>query len=298
MLKTLSFKLIKTGLGIVVSLNYIHTLTDTSLAATFRLSPDLSWDNLTIEEVTSQDFLESDLLSQLVPPEQGITTVNDSFSSETITEAVSEPSAISLESVVSSLSQISLDAEQENGQMAEVPILPQVDAADVYRDIYDFGTRAAEELSEPISVGVLPPIDGIPALRGGVRTIGGQVAGIPSPTLEQPSLPRFGGPVSVIGSPATNLTAPLRQVSLPSATKVQANTWGDSQVDIFFASLPQEEVVDVDTFVRTVYRTNLSDMIEQIDKSLDLTIDTEFNTMPAEIFPNNAMPSGEFNSNL
>ncbi|MDJ0660538.1 MAG: hypothetical protein QNJ42_13775 [Crocosphaera sp.] len=298
MRKTLSFRLIKTGLGVLVCLNCIDSLTHTSRAATFRLSPETSWDNLNLEEVTNQNFIESDLLSELIPVEESITTMNDSVTTQTITQAVSEPSSISLDSIMSSLREINLDADREDIAVRELPTLPQVDAADVYKEIYDFGTTAAEELSDPISVGVLPPLDAIPTARGGIRTIGGQVRGIPSPTLDRASLPRVGGPVPVIGSPPGNAVTPLRQVGLPSATRVQAGHWGDSQVDVFFASLPQQEVVNIDTFMRTVYQTNLSDMIKQIDKSLDLTVDANFNSMPAEIFPSNPMPSGEFNRSL
>ncbi|MDJ0732344.1 MAG: hypothetical protein QNJ33_20420 [Crocosphaera sp.] len=297
MVNKLSFNFMKIGLGFLVGLNCIHSLTQESQAATFRLFPETT-DALSIQEATILDFLDSDLLSQLIPPQEEISILNDPVSSEKITQAVSEPGNISLESIVSSLSEISLDRDREDMTIKEVPILPQVDAGDVYRDIYDFGTTAAEELSDPISVGVLPPIAAIPTPRGGVRTTGNRVAGIPSPTLEQPSLPRFGGPVAVIGGPSQNFVTPIRQVGLPSATRVQARAWGDSQVGVFFASLPQQEIVDVDTFVRTVYRTNLSDMIKQIDKSLDLTIDAEFNSMPAEVFPRNPMPSGEFNRSL
>ncbi|MDJ0601165.1 MAG: hypothetical protein QNJ37_20270 [Crocosphaera sp.] len=285
----------KTGLGILVCLNYIDSLTHTSQAATFHISSETSWDNLSLEVITSQDLIESDLLSQLIPAQESIGTVNDSLTTQTITQAVSEPSNTSIDSIMSSLSQINLDAQRGDIPAQEVPILPQVEAGNVYQDIYDFGTRAAEELEDPIGEGVLPPIDGL--ATSGVRTTGTRVMGIPSPTLNQPSLPRFGGPVSVITGLTQNVVTPLRQVSLPSASQVQARSWGDNQVDIFFASLPQEEVVDVDTFVRTVYRTNLSDMIKQIDESLDLTIDTEFNSMPAEVFPRNPMP-GEFNRSL
>ena len=299
MRKTLSFRLIKTGLGVLVCLNCIDSLTHISRAATFRLSPETSWDNLNLEEVTNQNFIESDLLSELIPVEESITTMNDSVTTQTITQAVSKPSSISLDSIMSSLREINLDADREDIAVRELPTLPQVDAADIYKEIYDFGTTAAEELSDPISVGVLPPLDAIPTARGGIRTIGGQVRGIPSPTLDRTSLPRVGGgPIPVIGEPSRNFVTPLRQVGLPSTARVQANHWGDSQVDVFFASLPQQEVVNIDIFVRTVYRTNLSDMIKQIDKSLDLTIDAEFHSMPADIFPNNPMPSGEFNRSL
>lgn len=299
MLNNLSLKLIKTGIGVIVSLTSIHLLTPTSQAAILRLSPGNSWDNLTLEEVTVQDFIKSDLFSQLIATTEEISTVNKSFGSQTITEAVSQPSGISLESVVSSLSQINLEADR-NGEPQEVPILPQVDPADIYKEIYDFGTTVAEDLSDPISAGVLPALEGIPTPRGGVgiRERGGQVAGIPRPSLNQSSLPRFGGPVPIIGNPSTNFTNPLRQVALPSATRVQANNWGDDQVGVFFASLPQKEVVNVDTFIRTVYRTSISDMIKEIDKTLDTTIDTEFDSMPADIFPNNAMPSEEFKKSL
>ena len=76
---------------------------------------------------------------------------------------------------------------------------------------------------------------------------------------------------------------------------MQAGSWGDAELDVLFASLAEKEVGDIDSFMRTVYRTSVSDMVKQIDASLDLTIDTDFNSMPAEVFPRNAMPSGEFN---
>ncbi len=303
MLKTLSLKLIKTGLGVMVSFTSIHILAHTSQAAILRLSPESSEDDLTLEGITVQDFIgsDSDLLSQLVPNQKEVTTLNNynSFSSQTITEAVSTPSKTSLESVVSSLSQINLKADRD-GQPKEVPILPQVDPGDIYKEIYDFGTTATEDLSDPISAGVLPALEGTPDPRGGAGTTegGDQVAEIPSSALNQPFLGRFGGLGPIIGNPSANLTNYSRQVASPSATRVQANNWGDNQVDMFFASLPKQEVVDIDTFMRTVYRTNISDMIKTIDESLDTTLDTEFNSMPADIFPNNPMPSGEFNRNL
>ena len=299
MLNQLSFNLIKTSLGFLVCLNCIHSLTQKSHAATLRLFPETT-DSLTIQATTPLEFLEGDLLSQLIPPQQGATTFNDAVDPETITQAVSEPTSISLDSVISSLSEVRLDTEREEAAIDDIPVLPQVDAADVYKDIYDFSTTAAEELSDPISVGVLPPLDAIPTVtpRGGIRTTGNRVAGIPRPSLNQPSLPSFGGPVGIISGPSRNFAAPLSQVSLPSATRVQAGNWGDNQVNVFFASLPQQEVVDVDTFVRTVYRTNLSEAIQQIDASLDLTIDANFNSMPADVFPSNPMPSGRFNGNL
>ncbi len=122
--------------------------------------------------------------------------------------------------------------------------------------------------------------------------------GTPSPNLQQSSLPRFGGPVPIIGGPSRNFVTPLRQVGLPGVASVQAASWGDTQVDVFFASLPKQQVVDINTFMRTVYRKNISDMIKQIDSSLDLTVDTNFNSMPAEVFPRNPMPSGNFNRTL
>lgn len=291
--------------GLVVSVSYLAPLTETTLAATFRLFPELFIEEtLSLETTTPEKLIDPDLLSQLLSEEAVLATSEDRLSSDGITEAVSENSNLSLDSVVSSLTQIRLDSTRGDTSVQEVPILPQVAAPDVYKEIYDFGTTAAEDLSDPVSIGVVPLLDlepitiPTPTFSGGVRTTRNGLPGFGSPGLDRPSLPRFGGPVGTIGSPSLQFTQPLSQVALPSARKVQAGHWGDSKVDIFFASLPTAEVVDIDTFMRTIYRTSPSDMIKKIDESLDLTIDTQFNTMPAEIFPANAMPSGGFNGSL
>ncbi|MGK7957858.1 MAG: hypothetical protein AB4063_21785 [Crocosphaera sp.] len=300
MLTQLSFNPIKISLGFLLCLNGIHILTQKSHAATLRLFPE-TIDSLSLQEVTPLEFLDEDLLSQLIPIQQQTITFNDAVDSQTLTQAISKPSDISLDSIVSSLNQLRFDTEREAATIDDIPVLPQVDAADVYKDIYDFSTTAAEELSDPISVGVLPPLDAIPSSTptGGIGTTGGnRVAGSPRPNLSQPALPRFGGPVAIIGGPSRNFAAPLSQVGLPSATRIQAGNWGDTQVNVFFASLPKQEIVDVDTFVRTVYRTSLSEAIQKIDATLDLSIDADFSSMPANVFPSNPMPSGGFNRTL
>lgn len=291
--------------GLVVSVSYLAPLTETTLAATFRLFPELFIeDTLSFDTAAPEKLIDPDLLSQLLSEEAVLATSEDRLSSDGITEAVSENSNLSLDSVVSSLTQIRLDSTREDTSVQEVPILPQVAARDVYKEIYDFGTTAAEDLSDPVSIGVVPLLDlepitiPTPTFSGGVRTTNNGLPGFGSPGIDRPSLPRFGGPVGIVGSPSVQFSQPLSQVALPSARRVRAGHWGDSQVDIFFASLPTAEVVDVDTFMRTIYRTSPSDMIKKIDESLDLTIDTQFNTMPAEIFPANAMPSGGFNGSL
>ncbi len=293
-----------TILGLVVSISYVYPLNQTTLAATFRLFPEVFIDEtLSVETPTPEKLIDPDLLAQLLSAEDTLATSEDRFSPDGITEAVSGRSNLSLESIVSSLTQVNLDSTREEGSIPDVPILPQVAAPDIYKEIYDFGTTSAEELSDPVSIGVLPVLEGepipTPTFGGGVRTISNGVGGTGSPRVAQPSLPRFGGPVNIMGSPSVQFTQPLSQVALPSARRVQAGGyWGDRQVDVFFASLPKAEVVDIDTFMRTIYRTNPSDMIKKIDETLDLTIDANFNTMPAEVFPANAMPSGEFNRSL
>ncbi len=304
MLKKLSFNSIKIGLGLVVCLNTFDSLTPQSQAATFNLLQGTT-QNLNIEEIKTLDFLDPDLLALLIPPQEAIANGEDPFApqqtvvqEQTVVQALSDPKDISLDSIVASLSQINLNISRDDIAVQEVPILPQVVASDVYKDIYDFGTTAASELSNPLSIAASPSPEAPPTPRGGVATTRSGAWGIPGQNLIQPALPRFGGPVATILGPAQNFVTPLRQVALPSANPVQAGNWGDRQVDVFFTSLPQQKVVDVDTFMRTVYRTTVSDMIKQIDATLDLTVDTDFNSMPAEVFPRNAMPSGEFKQNL
>ncbi|MGK7883853.1 MAG: hypothetical protein AB4057_04395 [Crocosphaera sp.] len=298
MLKKLSFNSIKIGLGLLVCLNAFDSLSLQSQAATFRLLRGTT-QSLNIEEITTLDFLDADLLALLIPAQEGVATAEDPFApQQTLVQALSDPRGISLESIVGSLSQVNLDITRDDITVQEVPILPQVVASDIYRDVYDFGTTAASELSNPLSIAASPSPEAPPTPRGGVATTRSGAWGIPGLNLIQPALPRFGGPVAMIGGPAQNFVTPLRQVALPSANAVQAGHWGDTQVDVFFASLPQQKVVDVDTFMRTVYRTSVSDMVKQIDATLDLTIDTDFNSMPKEVFPGNPMPSGGFKQTL
>ena len=296
MLNKRSFPLKTTILSFVVSVSYLYPLTQSTLAATFRLFPETFIDEtLSVETPTSEKLIDPEFLTQLLSEEEIIATSEDRLAPDGIKEAVSGRSNLSLESIVSSLSQVKLDSTRDETSVPDVPILPQTAAPDIYREIYDFGTRSAEDLSDPVSIGVIPDLDleaisiPTPTFSGGVRTTRNGVPGIGTPRLERPSLRSFGGPVGVMSGPSRQFTQPLSQVALPSARKVQAGHWGDSQVDIFFASLPKAKVVDIDTFIRTVYRNSPSDMIEKIDKSLDLTIDANFNTMPAEIFRSNAV---------
>ena len=295
MLKKLSLNSIKISLGLLVCLNALDCLTPPSQGATLRLLLGTT-QSLNIREITTLDFLDPDILALLIPPQEGVATLDDPFAPEaTVLQALSDPKSISIDSIVASLSQINLDLNRDDIIVEEVPILPQVAASDIYKDIYDFGTTTAAELSNPLSVGVLPAPEAPPTPRGGATTTRTGALGVPGLNTNQPRLPRFGGPVAIIGGPSEDFVVPLRQVTLPSANPVQAGSWGDAELDVFFASLPEKEVVDIDIFMRTVYRTSVSDMVKQIDASLDLTIDTDFNSMPAEVFPRNAMPSGEFN---
>lgn len=290
-------------LGLGVSISYLYPLTQPTLAATFRLFPDVFIDETLLEETpTPEKLIDPALLSQLLSQEGTLALSEDRSNSDGIKEAVSGKSNLSLESIVSSLTQISLDSTREENSIPEVPILPQVAAPDIYKGIYDFGTTSAEELSDPVTMGILPVLDlepiPTPTFSRSVGTTSNGVPGIARPGISGPSLPRFGGPVGIAAGPLGGLNQPLSQVALPSATRVQAGRWGDSQVDVFFASLPTAKVVDIDTFMRTIYRTSPSDMIKRIDASLDLTVDANFNSMPADIFPRNPMPSGGFKQNL
>ncbi|MEL4894510.1 hypothetical protein [Crocosphaera sp. Alani8] len=298
MLNKLSLNLIKTGLGFLVCLNSIHSLVPKSQAATLRLFPETA-DNLANQQPTTPNFIDSDLFALLIPNQAPRTASNNPFNADLVIDAVSDPTNVSVDSIITSFRRLNLDTDNYDSTPQEVPILSQVAASDIYQDIYDFGSSAASELRDPLSIDASSS-QRTPTVTGGPRSAGIGVAGIPNLNLDQnqPSSPFRGGPIAIIGSPSENFVIPLSQVSLPSANPVQAAKWGDGTVDRFFASLPQQEVVDVDTFMRTVYRTSVSDMIKQIDSSLDLTIDTQFNSMPAEIFPNNAMPSGDFNRNL
>ncbi|MDJ0509745.1 MAG: hypothetical protein QNJ64_10895 [Crocosphaera sp.] len=290
-------------LGLVVSVTYFYPLTQTTLAATLRLFRDPFIDEPSSSGIsTSEKLIDPDLLTQLISPETILGNSEDGFSSNGIEEAVSGRSSLSFESIVSSLTQIELDRTLDDTSIPEVPILPQVAAPDIYKGIYDFGTTAAEDLSDPVRVGVLPVLDleliPTPTFRGGVGISNNPLPGVGTPGLNQSEPPRFGGPIPIISGPSVQFSAPLSQVPLPSAKQVQAGSWGDEQVDVFFASLPKTNVVDISTFMRTIYRTSPSDMIKRIDASLDLTVDANFNTMPSEIFPSNSMPSGEFNRSL
>ncbi len=300
MLNLLSFPLVKTSLGILVFINCLHSLTQTTMGATFRLFPDTFIDdNLSLKIVTTQDLIGSDLLAELIPTQKATATVDNSATSEPIREGVSAQSNLSIDSVISSLTQINLEATRSDGAAPEVPILPQVEASDINKGIYEFEATPAEELSDPVSIGIIPLLEPIPTPRGGVNTAStGIPADIAFPGVNDSSLPQLGGPVQIIASPSANFTTPLAQVGLPSATRVQARNWGDSVVNVFFASLPEAEVGNIDEFIRTVYRTSPSDMVKRIDDSLDLTVDTEFRSTPTEFFPANAMPSGDFNRSL
>ncbi|MEM8777879.1 MAG: hypothetical protein AAGF26_03210, partial [Cyanobacteria bacterium P01_G01_bin.49] len=86
----------------------------------------------------------------------------------------------------------------------------------------------------------------------------------------------------------SNILSPIPSENTQGGTQAsllsQGDQWGDAQIDIFFASLPEAELTNVNTFTGTVDNTNSSKMVEQIDQSLDLNIDTQLNLMPTEIF--------------
>ncbi|MEA5533634.1 hypothetical protein [Crocosphaera sp. XPORK-15E] len=291
---------VKTALTIVVVLGFAHGLTQTATGATFMMfKNDFVEKNAALPIVTPENLVSDNLFYEFLAvqkptPDLSESKINDSL----IAQTVSGQSTISFDSIMSSLTQINLNATREDKPVSEVPVLPQVDAPDIYKEIYDFGTTSAEELSNPVNSAILPPLPDAAPVNRVVRTSGPSSIGIAGPRVRDSSLPQFGGPIQGIGRPLRSFAAPLSQVNAPSITRVQAGNWGDGEVDVFFASLPKTEIGDIDTFLRTIYRTNPSEMVKQMEDSLDLTIDTEFPSMPSEVFPGNRLPSTPWRGTL
>ena len=268
------------ALTLAILLGTCHWSTQRTLGITLRIiSNDFVEKNSGFNVPAWQNLGSSDLLSYLVQTEQPIAELLPNEA--TTTQQASSPSSLSFDSIVSSLRQLDLSLDSGNETINEVPIVPQADPSEVYKDIYDFGQTSAEELSEPISFGLLPPTTS----EGTENLVGTSNLGLAGSPLE-------------IGSPRLNYAGPLAQTGRPSVRGFNSGHWGDSNVDIFFATLPKTEVVDMDTFMRTVYISTPSDMVEEIDKSLDTTVDTQFQLMPNDIFPANRLPSESWKRNL
>lgn len=273
----------KLALTLAILLGTCHWSTQKTLGITFRIiSNDFVEKNSTFNVPALQNLSRSDLLNYLVQTEQPIAELLPNESNEArTTQQASSPSSLSFDSIIFSLRQLDLSLDSGNETISEVPIVPQADPSDVYKDIYDFGQTSAEELSEPISFGLLPPVTS----EETENLVGTSNLGF------------VGGPLE-IARPRLNHAGPLSQTGRPSVRGFNSGHWGDSNVDIFFATLPKTEVVDMDTFMRTVYISTPSDMVEEIDKSLDTTVDAQFQLMPTDIFPANRLPSESWKRNL
>ncbi|MEA5509077.1 hypothetical protein VB715_04800 [Crocosphaera sp. UHCC 0190] len=291
---------VKTALTMVVILGFAHELSQTANGATFRMfKNDFVEKNAALPIVSPENFVSNNLYYEFLVAQEPAPNVSESnINYNLIAQTVSGQSTLSFDWIMSSLREVNLNATRGDEPIPEVPVLPQVDAADVYKEIYDFGATSAQELSNPVSTGILPPLPNVAPVNRIVRTAGPSNPGISGPRVTDSSLPRFGGPIQIIGKPLESFATPLRQASVPSATPVRTANWGDGEVDVFFASLPQSQIADVDTFMRTIYRTNPTEMVEQIEKALDLTVDTQFRLMPSDIFPENRLPSGTWQGNL
>ncbi len=250
-----------------------------------------------------KDFITPELLSNLLAqlPANEETGVNFAWESAA---SVSDTDPLSAESIVSALKQLRFDREGSAGE-ADVPVLPQTALSDVYEGIYGFSSSSERTLSEPFGSATFTKSEEAPPLQGGVSltyqpprplsapsavgnvTSGGGGVRPPSLTGIGPlSLPRFGGPLQAIGRPQRQFGNPIRPVSPPAIARSQTGEWGDAEVDVFFRSMPEQEVVNLDLFLRTIYRTSPSAMLEQLEKSLDVKIDVELQTMPAPVFAN------------
>ncbi|GBF81885.1 hypothetical protein [Aphanothece sacrum] len=295
-----NFQLGNITIGSAIFLGFLNLFPIITLAGTFQAGGS---DVTGFEPILANDFFRSDdlstsnLVSQLIVTEQQFTALNETyFEVAQVTQPSANNSSISIQSVISSFGRLKLDARANNKEVKAVPVLPQTELSNVYQGIYDFGNTTSEDLSQPLDSGIIAP----PPVSYRVsqpRTVGTRTIGVASPspeTIESLSLPRFGGALPVIaGTQASGPTA-LRQANLPSARRTQATNWGDSQVDIFFASLPKDEVGDIDTFLRTAYRTSPSEILKRLKSSLQLEVKTQFRTMPTEVFAN---PERKLNNN-
>ena len=204
-------------------------------------------------------------------------------SSSNINSSVSR--SLSFESVIDSFRQIRWDIEG-NRIAADVPVLSQTSFADVLKDVYDFPANPTPEPEAPQPAPqILPqPSQG----SGPVAQVGSPSAPVTSPNanLAGEGLPNLGGPLTVISLPQAPVNSGIAPVAAPSVINVGSSSLDNNIIDVFFADQPKTKVVDIETFLRTQYRTNISDAIRQIEKSLDTTIDTEIPSMPSSVFTN------------
>ena len=262
-------------------------------SATFIGSSDYSLFTETDDLPVANNWVNSDNIDNVadmfVSLDQGQSIQvfgNDAFvpsSSSNINTSVNR--SLSFESVIDSFQQIRWDLEG-NPIAADVPVLSQTSYADVLKDVYDFpGTPTPEPEAPQVAPQTVPqPSQG----SGPVAQVGSPSAPVTSPNanLAGEGLPNLGGPLAVIALPQAPVNSGIAPVAAPSVVNVGSSSLDNNIIDVFFAHQPQTEIVDIKTFLGTRYRTNISDAIQQIEKSLDTTIDTEIPSMPRSVFAN------------
>ncbi|ACK67353.1 hypothetical protein PCC8801_3385 [Rippkaea orientalis PCC 8801] len=195
----------------------------------------------------------------------------------------SENSSLSLSSIIESFGKLKFDATANTEESPDVPTLSQTNWSDIYRGIYDFNPRATTDNEESEDSIVFDPFASVsPQTDSDPST--SPPPTVASPNAVPPSV--VGTPGRVFSVPQISFGTPRGQKSLPSASGYHSGAQEDELINVFFASLPKEQLVNIDEFLRTVYRTDPREMIERIDKTLDLTVDTQFHLMPKEIFGN------------
>ena len=167
----------------------------------------------------------------------------------------SSQSKLSWQDIVDSLSQLRWDLDAESVQ-TEVLRLPQTTIADVYKDVYEFRATTS----------------------GNGDRLGNDLFQFSIPFLASPGL----------------VSAGLRRpVGTPSLSAPKASIL-DAEVDVIFPSQPTTEVEDVESFLRTAYRTRVSDMLERINKSLKTEVTVNFHLMPQPVFSNPYQPRASY----
>lgn len=284
---------IRLALGLAASVSTVGLLTENAVGAVLGSFPD---DFVGANEMISSDFFvinevtdPTQVLELLVTQKANI-PVDDGQSSltlqETSLEVSSKTSSLSLQSIMGSLSQLRLD-QRGNPNNTQVPTLPQTNWSDIYQGIYDFSPTATEEdEGDSIDTAVFDPFwtPGVDSSPGDSSSVTATGSGLPSGvgTLGQ-----------VLRVPQLSFAVPLNRKNLPSASGYRSGGDMNSMIGVLFAALPQEEVVNIDIFLRTAYRTDPRELLKRIDESLELEIKTEFQLMPKDIFadPNKQLPS-------
>lgn len=196
-----------------------------------------------------------------------------------------ESRVLSFKYLIESFSQLRWDLDG-NPVASEVPLLPQTSFEDINQGVYDFpatpvepSETAAEPTSQP---------DASPATAPAPQT-----AGIPVPVgaptasgSDSFPLPRYGGPLAIVALPQTSGRGTPSPVSPPSVNRTGVDGVGDGTVDVSFSTEPKTQIVDINTFLRTRYRQNVSDMLEKLEARLRTKVEVELPTMPRNVIGN------------